>query len=111
MVGSIAKSVIVVNPGVKGRVACSDTSMHGVESLEGVAKGHNGGEGIGRIWVAGGGEADGGEGREASVVTVGQSAAKRPAKWERRAGCAVWMPRPPWSLRGRAARPRARSVS
>ena len=64
MVGFIAKSVIVVNPGVNGRVACSDTSMHGVESLEGVAKGHNGGEGIGRIWVAGGGEADGGEGRE-----------------------------------------------
>ena len=64
MVGSIAKSVIVVNPGVKGRVACSDTSMHGVESLEGVAKGHNGGEGIGRVRVAGGGEADGGEGRE-----------------------------------------------
>ena len=45
------------------------------------------------------------------VVMVGQSAAKRPAKWERRAGCEAWMPRPPWSLRGRAARSRARSVS
>ena len=95
LVGSIAKSVIVVNPGVKSRVACSDTRMHVVERLEGVAKGHNGGEGIGLSWspeVARLMEERAGK----RVVTVGQSAAKRPAKLERRAGCAVWMPRPPW---------------
>ena len=53
-----------VDTGVKGGVTGGDTGVHGVESLEGVAKGHYGGEGVGRVWGAGGGEVDGGEGRK-----------------------------------------------
>ena len=47
MVGFVTKGIVVIDTGVKGGVTGGDTGVHGVESLEGVAKGHYGGEGVG----------------------------------------------------------------
>ena len=76
--------------------------MHGMQSLDRVATRATM---VGRAWGESGSlevvrlmEERAGK----RVVMVGQSAAKRPVKWERRAGCAPCMPRPPcahgWSL-------------
>ena len=43
LVGFVAEGIVVVDTGVKSRVAGGDTSMHGMQSLDRVAKGHNGG--------------------------------------------------------------------
>ena len=111
LVGFVAEGIVVVDTGVKSRVAGGDTSMHGMQSLDRVATRATM---VGRAWGESGSlevvrlmEERAGK----RVVMVAQSAAKWPVKWERRAGCAPCMPRPPWSLRGRAARSRARSAS
>ena len=58
LVGFISKGVMVIDTGVKSRVACGDAGVHGVQSLDGVAEGNDGGERMGRVRVAGGNEVD-----------------------------------------------------
>ena len=47
LVGFVTKGIVVIDTGVEGGVTGGDAGVHGMEGLEGVAKGHYGGEGVG----------------------------------------------------------------